>query len=128
MPRLVPLHVAMLYTVVPVCTFASIATLATQFEKSYMRLGGRILRLGGLSGLTERLIPQWNPANAGREQPQHPRSSIKSLLGWPPEQVVRETAWLDGLRGVAAFLVMTYHLHLLLFYGLSLEAPYGATV
>lgn len=49
------------------------------------------------------------------------------MFGWPPPKFdpARETTWLDGLRGVAAFLVMTYHYHLS-WYGASLEAPYGA--
>ncbi|KAL5324032.1 hypothetical protein ACEPPN_008575 [Leptodophora sp. 'Broadleaf-Isolate-01'] len=38
---------------------------------------------------------------------------------------LRETAWLDGLRGVAAFLVMVYHYHLDMF-AFTTEAPYGA--
>ncbi|PBP24466.1 hypothetical protein BUE80_DR004779 [Diplocarpon rosae] len=38
---------------------------------------------------------------------------------------LRETAWLDGVRGVAAFLVMVYHYHLDMF-AFSTEAPYGA--
>ncbi|KAK0100879.1 hypothetical protein ONS95_007324 [Cadophora gregata] len=38
---------------------------------------------------------------------------------------LRETAWLDGLRGVAAFLVMVYHYHLDMF-AFSTEAPYGS--
>ncbi|KUJ23462.1 uncharacterized protein LY89DRAFT_693563 [Mollisia scopiformis] len=38
---------------------------------------------------------------------------------------LRETAWLDGLRGVAAFLVMVYHYHLDMF-KFNTEAPYGA--
>ncbi|SMR57175.1 unnamed protein product [Zymoseptoria tritici ST99CH_1E4] len=57
--------------------------------------------------------------------------SLQTLLGWPPsggEHVkLRETAWLDGLRGVAAFLVMIYHINLTFWSGYYIEAPFGAT-
>ncbi|GAM86360.1 hypothetical protein ANO11243_043740 [Dothideomycetidae sp. 11243] len=54
-------------------------------------------------------------------------TSLSTLYGWPPPKLdpSRDTAWLDGLRGVAAFLVMTYHYHLE-WWGFYLEAPYGA--
>jgi peptidoglycan/LPS O-acetylase OafA/YrhL len=68
-------------------------------------------------------------AAKGSSKPSHndATQSITSMLfGWPPPPVdpARETAWLDGLRGLAAFLVMTYHYHLA-WYGLGLETPYG---
>lgn len=48
------------------------------------------------------------------------------LFGWPPPKLdpAKETAWLDGLRGVAAFLVMSYHYNLS-WIGVDLEAPFG---
>lgn len=69
--------------------------------------------------------PTWSKATRTRLQQCF---TTKTLLGWPPEDSARETAWLDGLRGVAAFLVLTYHLHLTIFMGPWLEAPLGATV
>lgn len=53
--------------------------------------------------------------------------SLQNLFGWPPAPLdpARETAWLDGLRGVAAFLVMTYHFHLTFWTPFALEAPFG---
>jgi peptidoglycan/LPS O-acetylase OafA/YrhL len=52
---------------------------------------------------------------------------LRTLFGYPPPRhdPARTTAWLDGLRGVAAFLVMAYHYHLDMFY-FKTEAPYGA--
>jgi len=52
--------------------------------------------------------------------------TAKVLVGWPPEKSTRETAWLDGLRGVAAFLVMIYHLGLKFYPAWTYEAPFGA--
>ena len=60
-----------------------------------------------------------------------PRRKVwwRALLGFQHDkaQPARDTAWLDGLRGVAAFLVMTYHFHLAWFNPFELEVPYGAT-
>ncbi|KAF2156507.1 hypothetical protein K461DRAFT_221170 [Myriangium duriaei CBS 260.36] len=58
------------------------------------------------------------------------RSLISRLFGWspsPPNVTIRETAWLDGLRGLAAFLVMANHYN---FEWLSMaaDAPFGATI
>ncbi|KAF2152727.1 acyltransferase, class 3 [Myriangium duriaei CBS 260.36] len=52
---------------------------------------------------------------------------LARFYGWPPAKLDpgRDTAWLDGLRGVAAFLVLTYHYHLE-WWTFYLEAPYGA--
>ena len=51
---------------------------------------------------------------------------VARLFGWRPSKITpaRETAWLDGLRGVAAFLVMSYHFNLH-WWGYHLEGPYG---
>ncbi|CAK4032220.1 acyltransferase, class 3 [Lecanosticta acicola] len=53
--------------------------------------------------------------------------TLKTLFGYPPPPLdpSRETAWLDGLRGVAAFLVMTYHFHLTFWMPFYLETPFG---
>jgi peptidoglycan/LPS O-acetylase OafA/YrhL len=61
-----------------------------------------------------------------RASHQAPRSFVSIVFGWPPPQLdrSRETAWLDGLRGLAAFLVMTYHYHLA-WYGPDLEKPWS---
>jgi peptidoglycan/LPS O-acetylase OafA/YrhL len=52
--------------------------------------------------------------------------TAKVLFGWPPEKPSRETAWLDGLRGVAAFLVVIYHFGLKFHNPLIFDTSYGA--
>lgn len=51
-------------------------------------------------------------------------------FGWPmpPHDPARETAWLDGLRGMAAFLVMSYHFNLNWFFPALVEEPWGANM
>lgn len=57
--------------------------------------------------------------------------TLHNILGYPlrgdPNVTIRETAWLDGLRGVAAFLVMVYHFNLTFWFPPNIEAPYMAT-
>lgn len=58
------------------------------------------------------------------------RGFIGRLYTYPPAPLGpksprAETAWLDGLRGVAAFLVMAYHYHLS-WWGPELNDAYGA--
>ncbi|KAK6405711.1 hypothetical protein LTR95_018739, partial [Oleoguttula sp. CCFEE 5521] len=52
--------------------------------------------------------------------------TFQKLTGWPPEKSTRDTAWLDGLRGVAAFLVMIGHFGPTFWSPMTYEAPYGA--
>ena len=54
---------------------------------------------------------------------------LSKAIGWPPPKLdpSRETAWLDGLRGTAAFFVMAFHFNQA-FLGLYTEAPYGSTL
>jgi peptidoglycan/LPS O-acetylase OafA/YrhL len=56
------------------------------------------------------------------------RGFIATVFGFTTsnEDELKETAWLDGLRGVAAFLVMVNHYHLDTF-AFSAEAPYGSS-
>ncbi|QIW99066.1 hypothetical protein AMS68_004584 [Peltaster fructicola] len=55
------------------------------------------------------------------------RSIARIVFGWAPEDNVaaRETAWLDGVRGVAAFLVMINHYSMEWLSPLA-DAPFGA--
>ena len=50
---------------------------------------------------------------------------LARLFGYRPGKPTRETAWLDGVRGVAATLVMIYHVNMA-WYPFTLEAPFGA--
>lgn len=52
------------------------------------------------------------------------------VYGWPipPHDPARETAWLDGLRGLAAFLVMSYHFNLNWFFPATVEEPWGSNL
>nr|OQO27279.1 hypothetical protein B0A51_04964 [Rachicladosporium sp. CCFEE 5018] len=52
--------------------------------------------------------------------------TFQKLTGWPPEKSTRDTAWLDGLRGVAAFLVMIGHFGPTFWSPMTYEAPFGA--
>lgn len=81
------------------------------------------------SWLGRHLIPRWIPNSLDKANRTSKVGwpSAQTLSGWPPGKP-NETAWLDGLRGIAAFLVFTYHLHLTLFYGPALEAPFGARI
>ncbi|OQO12496.1 hypothetical protein B0A48_03138 [Cryoendolithus antarcticus] len=52
--------------------------------------------------------------------------TLRNLTGWPPEKSTRDTAWLDGLRGVSAFLVMIGHFGLTFWRAWTYDAPFGA--
>lgn len=54
---------------------------------------------------------------------------LKIFYGWPPRPLdpSRETAWLDGVRGVAAFLVVMNHYNMEWLSAFA-EAPFGARV
>lgn len=56
------------------------------------------------------------------------RATIRTLFYWPEptSKRIRSTAWLDGLRGVAAFEVLLYHYHLY-FLGVGYNPAYGST-
>ncbi|QIW99039.1 hypothetical protein AMS68_004557 [Peltaster fructicola] len=54
------------------------------------------------------------------------KMTLRNMYSWPPPDSSRDTAWLDGLRGVAAFFVMTYHFTLDWWFALYVEAPYGS--
>lgn len=57
------------------------------------------------------------------------RGFMANALGWPPPKLNARrgepTQWLNGLRGLAAFLVMSYHFHIA-WWGMGMEVPYGA--
>ncbi|EKD11970.1 hypothetical protein MBM_09833 [Drepanopeziza brunnea f. sp. 'multigermtubi' MB_m1] len=63
----------------------------------------------------------------GESQPKPKRGLVVAVFGFTASRAdeLKETSWLDGLRGVAAFLVMVYHYHLDMF-TFGTEAPYGA--
>lgn len=54
--------------------------------------------------------------------------TLKKLTGYPPAPSTLETSWLDGLRGIAAFLVMMHHYGWDLFWATTYEAPCGASI
>lgn len=64
-----------------------------------------------------------NPFSLSLKRPN--RSLISVLIAWPPprSKPLRPTAWLDGLRGVAAFEVFIFHYVDIWFHG---DAGYGA--
>ena len=70
-----------------------------------------------LHGLARAILPA--PSTTGPR-----RGFIARLYGYPPPKPTRETAWLDGVRGLAATLVMIYHVNIGWF-GQTLEAPYN---
>ena len=51
--------------------------------------------------------------------------AAKKLYGWPPPETSRDTAWLDGLRGLAALIVFSSHFHQFLHIP-YIEVPWGA--
>ena len=55
---------------------------------------------------------------------------LGKVIGWPPPRLdpSKETAWLDGLRGISSCLVVAFHFHLRFLMGLHLEAPYGSVL
>lgn len=56
------------------------------------------------------------------------KMTLRNMYSWPPADNSRDTAWLDGLRGIAAFFVMTYHFTLDWYFALYVEMPYGGVV
>ncbi|EME40760.1 hypothetical protein DOTSEDRAFT_74343 [Dothistroma septosporum NZE10] len=54
--------------------------------------------------------------------------TLKNLTGYPLASSTFETSWLDGLRGMAAFFVMTSHYGSDLYWPYAYEAPYGSTM
>lgn len=55
------------------------------------------------------------------------RGLARIILGWAPEEHIQDTAWLNGVRGLAAFLVMMNH-YSMAWLSAFAEAPFGAAV
>lgn len=57
------------------------------------------------------------------------RKALEKVFGWPPQahDPPRETAWLDGVRGLAAFFVLMNH-YSLEWLSVFSDAPFGARV
>lgn len=102
------------------------ANFTTSSEKSrtYFLMKGRWI-LYTLREIAHVIIRPFN--SDGYAKTDTSRSLMAKLFGFTTSRGdnLGDTSWLDGLRGVAAFLVMVYHYHLDCF-GFTTEAPYGA--